>query len=75
MVQIFIHRIKKCDGCIRTRQTWLDKCTQLRRLDFNSRYRIRKGIKGAVEGYLPVAFDKLKEENPELYQIISENIT
>jgi Primase X len=51
-------------------ENWLDKCNQLRRLDFNSRYRIREGIKGASVGYLPVAFNKLKEESPELYELI-----
>jgi hypothetical protein len=54
---------------------WLDHCNQLRQLDFNVSQRINDGLDGASDGYMPIAYDRLKEENPELYQIISENIT
>jgi hypothetical protein len=39
-------------------------------LDFNYNQKIREGIEGAVEGYLLISREKLKEENPELYMII-----
>lgn len=46
---------------------WLDNCSQLRRLDFNISQKINDGLNGACEGYMPIGYEKLKEENPELY--------
>lgn len=51
---------------------WLDRCSRVRRLDFNVSQKIREGIDGPTEGYMPIAFDKLKDENPELHLIIRE---
>jgi hypothetical protein len=45
---------------------WLDKCNQLRRLDFNTRQRIRDGL-DRVGNYGPARLDKLKTEHPGLY--------
>jgi hypothetical protein len=50
---------------------WLTRCDQIRRLDFNYNQRIKEGIEGAAEGYLPISQEKLKEENSELYLKIS----
>lgn len=49
---------------------WLEKCSKLKRLDFDIKQRIRDGLEGAKEGYLPISFDKLKEENPELSSLL-----
>lgn len=53
---------------------WLESCSKLRRLDFNAGHRIREGLQGAADGYLPMSFDKLKEENPELFSLYLDNI-
>jgi hypothetical protein len=46
---------------------WLNQCNRLRRLDFNYGQRIKEGIEGAAEGYLPISWEKLREENDRLY--------
>jgi hypothetical protein len=50
---------------------WLNKCDQIKKLDFNCVQKIREGIKGAAKGYLPISREKLSEENPELLLRIS----
>jgi hypothetical protein len=45
---------------------WLNRCNQLRRLDFNYKQKIKDGIEGAAEGYLPISLAKLREENSGL---------
>jgi hypothetical protein len=52
---------------------WLDRCSQLRRLDFNVNQRIREGIEGATEGYLPISLGKLNNENSGLYELLGLN--
>jgi hypothetical protein len=49
---------------------WLDRCDQMRRIDFNVRQRINDGLNGARDGYMPIKFEKLKEENEELYYLL-----
>jgi Primase X len=50
---------------------WLDLCSELRMIDFNRHQRINDGLEGAAEGgYLPISFDKLRDENPRLYDIL-----
>jgi hypothetical protein len=46
---------------------WLNRSNQIRRLDFNYNQKIKEGIEGAAEGYLPISWEKLKEENDRLY--------
>jgi Primase X len=53
-----------------TIENWLDKCNKLERLNFNTKLKIREGLKGASKGYYPISLEKLKEENKELYDII-----
>jgi hypothetical protein len=53
---------------------WLDKCDKLEKLNFNSKIKIRDGLKGASKGYLPISMEKLKEENRHLYNIILDEI-
>jgi Primase X len=52
-------------------QDWLLQCNKLRRLDFDLKYRVNDSIERAVSRYMPIAYEKLKEENPELYLEIS----
>jgi hypothetical protein len=54
-----------------TIKDWLDQCARLRKLDFNPNQRIKDGIEGASEGYLPISWEKLKDENPNLYRLIN----
>ena len=49
---------------------WLDKCDKLERLNFNSKIKIKDGLKGASKGYFPISMEKLKEENRQLYELI-----
>jgi hypothetical protein len=57
--------------CYDTIKEWLDSCSKLKRLDFDVRHRIRDGLEGAKEGYLPISFEKLKEENPSLLDYLT----
>ena len=49
-------------------EEWLGKCSDLRRLNFYPKSKIREGIKGAAKGYRPISYEKLKIENNELYE-------
>jgi hypothetical protein len=49
---------------------WLDKCHKLERLTFNSKSKIREGLRGANKGYYPISLDSLKSENKELYDVV-----
>jgi hypothetical protein len=60
---LYIRRLPEQE-CYDTIREWLDRFGKIRRLNFNSGQRIRDGLEGAKEGYLPISFDKLKEENP-----------
>jgi hypothetical protein len=51
---------------------WLNRCNQLRRLDFNYKQKIRDGIEGVERGYLPVSLSRLKEENGGLYILLHD---
>jgi hypothetical protein len=51
---------------------WLDRCNQLRRLDFNYKQKIKDGMEGAKRGYLPISLSKLKEENSGLYNLLQD---
>ncbi len=47
-------------------EEWLGKCSELRRLNFYPKSKIRESIKGGAKGYRPIAYEKLKIENNEL---------
>jgi Primase X len=49
---------------------WLECCSKLRRIDFNAYQRIKDGLESAADGYLPINFEKLRDENPRLYDIL-----
>jgi hypothetical protein len=51
-------------------EDWLEKCSKLRKLDFEPRIKIYSIIKGN-KGYKPISFAKLKDENKNLYTILS----
>jgi hypothetical protein len=51
---------------------WLDQCNQLRRLDFSYKQKIKDGIEGAKEGYLPISREKLRNENSRLYFLLQD---
>ena len=53
---------------------WLDKCDKLERLNFNSKIKIKDGLKGASKGYFPISMEKLKEENRQLYDAVLNRI-
>ena len=65
----YLINIRKCsvDEAYDTIRNWLNKCSQLRRLDFHSNYMIKYNINSAKRGgYLPISLDKLKIENRSL---------
>ena len=49
---------------------WLDKCDNIEKLNFNSKTKIKDGLKGASKGFLPISMEKLKEENRQLYDLV-----
>jgi hypothetical protein len=53
---------------------WLNKCHQLRRLNFNVDQKIRYDL-DAVSSYRPISFNNLKEENIDLYSLVSSWLT
>jgi Primase X len=58
---------------VSTVQTWLNGCTAVRPLDFNSKYVIRQYIRNRKKDhYFPISINKLSSENQELFSIISE---
>jgi hypothetical protein len=53
---------------------WLGKCDKLERLNFNSKIKIKDGLRGASRGYLPISMEKLKEENRQLYDLVLDRL-
>jgi hypothetical protein len=41
---------------------WLDNCDKTQKLNFNSKTKIKDGLKGASKGYFPISMEKLKEK-------------
>ncbi|MGD9533871.1 MAG: DNA primase noncatalytic subunit PriX [Candidatus Nitrosocosmicus sp.] len=50
-------------------EEWLDRCSIVRKLDFEPRLKIYSIIKGN-KGYKPISFAKLKEEYHDLFSLI-----
>jgi hypothetical protein len=40
---------------------WLDNCDKTQKLNFNSKTKIKDGLKGASKGYFPISMEKLKD--------------
>ena len=75
IIMPYLFNIKKLSDpeVISIVQTWLDNCSSLRPLDFNSKYLIRQNINNCKKHtYLPIGFNKLSSENQELFDVISE---
>lgn len=50
---------------------WLDRCNELKRLDFNATYLIKYSLNTALKSRIPpMKRETLKERNYELYQIV-----
>jgi hypothetical protein len=50
---------------------WLDRCNNLRKLDFRPEYYIRYSLSiSSKKRYLPISVSKLKAENKKLYDIL-----
>ena len=72
----YLINIKKCsvDEASNLIKNWLDKCSQLRSLDFNPNYMIKYNINSAKRnGYLPISLEKLRTENAHLYNTLSKS--
>jgi hypothetical protein len=70
----YLINIRKCsaDEAFNLIKNWLDKCSQLRSLDFNPNYTIKYNIHSARRsGYLPISLEKLKTENAYLYNVLA----
>jgi hypothetical protein len=51
--------------------SWLEKCNNTRRLDFNPHSRIKDAIKTAIKmKYKPMGLEKLKQRNNHLYHLV-----
>ena len=68
---LIIVRSLSYDEAYGINEVWLDKCNAIRRLDFNSKYKIKTTLKNASRNNIPtMGIDRLKQRNPELYMII-----
>jgi hypothetical protein len=56
---------------------WLNRCSKIRPVDFNVDHRIKDNLRSAIKvgnRYLPVSFNNLKVENPELHEYMLRKI-
>ena len=61
------------DEAFHIMRDWLDRCSQLRRLEFNPNYMIKYNINTAKRnGYLPISLEKLEVENTNLYNVLAK---
>ena len=61
------------DEAFHIMRDWLDRCSSLRRLEFNPNYMIKYNINTAKRGgFLPIGLDKLKIENTYLYNAFAK---
>ena len=71
----YLINIRKCstDDASKIIKDWLDRCSQLRRLDFNAYRMIKYNVDSAKRnGYLPRSMEKLKTENTYLYNLLAK---
>ena len=53
-------------------KNWLNRCNNLRQLDFTPNYTIKYNINSAERnGYLPISLEKLRIENAYLYNVLA----
>jgi hypothetical protein len=61
------------DEAFHIMRDWLDRCSSLRRLEFNPNYMIKYNINTSKRGgFLPIGLDKLKIENTYLYSAFAK---
>jgi hypothetical protein len=71
----YLINVRKCseDEAYNVIRNWLDKCSQLRKLNFSSNYLIKYNINSAKRnGYLSISLEKLKVENTYLYNVLAK---
>ena len=49
---------------------WLEDCNKLRKLDYNTNYKMKEGFKSAEKGFGPIGAQKLKNWRPELAALL-----
>ena len=55
-------------------KNWLDRCSQLKRLQVNLNHMVKYNINSAKRnGYLPISLKKLKTENIYLYNVLAKS--
>ncbi len=59
------------DKAIAILMEWLNMCNDLKKLNFEPSQRIKENMK-YVKNYLPIRKTKLKEENPETYNLLTK---
>jgi hypothetical protein len=72
----YLINIRKCSVDVASSmiRDWLDKCRNLRQLDFSPNNVIRSNINSAMRaGFLPISLEKLKIENPYLYNLLAKS--
>ena len=70
----YLINIRKCsaDEASNIIRGWLDRCRNLRQLDFTPNYIIKYNINSAKRNnYLPISLEKLKIENIYLYKVVA----
>jgi hypothetical protein len=76
MLAPYLINIRKCsaDEASNIIRGWLDRCRNLRQLDFTPNYIIKYNINSAKRNnYLPKSLEKLKVENPYLYNVLAKS--
>ena len=80
MYKKFLHHlinIKKLsyDEASTVIKEWLNKCHNITPLDFIANDRIKSNLRTALRvGYLQISFSDLRDENRELYNLISSKM-
>ena len=72
----YLINIRKCsdEEAFNTIRDWLNRCNELRRLQFNGAYLIKYNINSAKRnGYLPISLEKLKTENAYMYNALAKS--
>ena len=68
----YLINVKKIDknSTFKFMEEWLASCGELQKLQFNPQTKIKENIK-YVKDYLPISKNKLKDESPELYNLLT----
>jgi hypothetical protein len=70
----YLIKVRKCsaDEAFNIIRDWLNRCRNLRQLDFTPNYIIRYDINSAKKHrYLPINLENLKAENTYLYKVVA----